>query len=164
MQFAIAGRLPDIFALYVPRTHDDIFAAVLDNPLVPETSREAIIGELGARMGLSDAARNTLRLLAKKRRLAALPDIARQLARLNVDVIEAGFPVISKGDFEAVQQIATEIQGPIIAGLARCVPGDIDAAGAAVAPAGERGRIHVFVSSSEIHLEHQMRKQRARAV
>ena len=87
-------------------------------------------------------------------------EVARQLARLNVDVIEAGFPVISKGDFEAVQQIATDIKGPIIAGLARCVPGDIDAAGAAVAPAGERGRIHVFVSSSEIHLEHQMRKQR----
>jgi 2-isopropylmalate synthase len=87
-------------------------------------------------------------------------EVARQLARLNVDVIEAGFPVISKGDFEAVQQIATEIKGPVIAGLARCVPGDIEAAGAAVAPAGERGRIHVFVSSSEIHLEHQMRKQR----
>jgi 2-isopropylmalate synthase len=87
-------------------------------------------------------------------------EVARQLARLNVDVIEAGFPVISKGDFEAVQQIATEIKGPIITGLARCVPGDIDAAGAAVAPAGARGRIHVFVSSSAIHLEHQMRKQR----
>ena len=48
-------------------------------------------------------------------------EIARQLQRLNVDVIEAGFPVISDGDFEAVQKIATEIRGPIIAGLARCV-------------------------------------------
>ena len=49
-------------------------------------------------------------------------EIARQLQRLNVDVIEAGFPVISDGDFQAVQKIATEIRGPIIAGLARCVP------------------------------------------
>ncbi len=49
-------------------------------------------------------------------------EVARQLQRLNVDVIEAGFPVISDGDFEAVQKIATEIRGPIIAGLARCVP------------------------------------------
>src|SRR5437899_1729869 len=59
-------------------------------------------------------------------------EVARQLARLNVDVIEAGFPVISDGDFEAVSRIAAEVQGPIIAGLARCVAKDIDAAGAAV--------------------------------
>ncbi len=57
-------------------------AGVVDNPLVPEASREAIIVEIAGRMGLSDAAKNTLRLLARKRRLAALPDIARQLARL----------------------------------------------------------------------------------
>ena len=49
-------------------------------------------------------------------------EVARQLQRLNVDVIEAGFPVISDGDFEAVKKIATEVRGPIIAGLARCVP------------------------------------------
>ncbi|MFM7374961.1 MAG: 2-isopropylmalate synthase, partial [Chthoniobacterales bacterium] len=55
-------------------------------------------------------------------------EVARQLARLNVDVIEAGFPVISEGDFEAVQRIATEVKGPIIAGLARCVTKDIEAA------------------------------------
>src|SRR5215210_7526417 len=54
-------------------------------------------------------------------------EVARQLARLNVDVIEAGFPVISDGDFEAVKTIAEEIQGPIICGLARCVSKDIDA-------------------------------------
>ncbi|MGZ5569292.1 MAG: 2-isopropylmalate synthase, partial [Limisphaerales bacterium] len=69
-------------------------------------------------------------------------EVARQLARLNVDVIEAGFPVISDGDFEAVQTIAKEVKGPVICGLARCVPKDIDAAGKAVAPAGKRGRIH----------------------
>ncbi|MBV9656700.1 MAG: 2-isopropylmalate synthase [Verrucomicrobia bacterium] len=85
-------------------------------------------------------------------------EVARQLARLNVDVIEAGFPCISDGDFEAVRQIATEVRGPIIAGLARCVAGDIDAAGAAVKPAGERGRIHVFLATSKIHREHKLRK------
>jgi F-type H+-transporting ATPase subunit delta len=57
-------------------------ATVLDNPLVPESAREAVIVEIAGRMNVSDIAKNTLRLLAKKRRLAALPDIARQLARL----------------------------------------------------------------------------------
>src|ERR1700684_513407 len=71
-------------------------------------------------------------------------EVARQLARLKVDVIEAGFPVISDGDFASVQSIAREIIGPIICGLARCVPKDIAAAGAAVKPAGKRGRVHVF--------------------
>ena len=85
-------------------------------------------------------------------------EVARQLARLNVDVIEAGFPVISDGDFHAVTQIATEVKGPIIAGLARCVPGDIDAAAAAVRPAGDRARVHVFLATSKIHLEHKLRK------
>src|ERR1700731_4404058 len=70
-------------------------------------------------------------------------EVARQLERLKVDVIEAGFPVVSEGDFEAVQTIAREIKGPIICGLARCVARDIDAAGAAVKPAGKRGRVHV---------------------
>lgn len=85
-------------------------------------------------------------------------EVARQLARLNVDVIEAGFPVISDGDFEAVQTIATEIQGPVICGLARCVAKDIDAAGAAIKPAGERGRIHVFLATSAIHREFKLKK------
>ena len=85
-------------------------------------------------------------------------EVARQLARLNVDVIEAGFPVISDGDFHAVQQIATEVRGPIIAGLARCTPGDIDAAAAAVKPAGDRARVHVFLATSKIHREHKLRK------
>lgn len=80
-------------------------------------------------------------------------EVARQLARWNVDIIEAGFPVISQGDFDSVYQIATEIKGPRIAGLARCVPKDIDAAAAAVKPAGDRGRIHVFLATSKIHRE-----------
>ncbi|MCH8818240.1 MAG: 2-isopropylmalate synthase [Chloroflexi bacterium] len=83
--------------------------------------------------------------------------IARQLQKLGVDVIEAGFAASSPGDFEAVQQIAREIKGPIICSLARAVPGDIDAAWKAIKDA-ERPRIHVFLSSSEIHMAHQMRK------
>lgn len=78
-------------------------------------------------------------------------EVARQLERLGADIIEAGFPVISEGDFEAVRQIATEIHGPVIAGLARCIPKDIDAAAEAVKPAGKRGRIHVFLGTSKIH-------------
>src|SRR5438874_9696847 len=74
-------------------------------------------------------------------------EVARQLARLKVDVIEAGFPITSEGDFHSVQSIAREIKGPIIAGLARCVPKDIDAAGAAIKPAGKRARIHVFLAT-----------------
>jgi 2-isopropylmalate synthase len=85
-------------------------------------------------------------------------EVARQLHRLNIDVIEAGFPVISDGDFEAVHKIATEVRGPIIAGLARCVPTDIDAAGSAVKPAGERARIHVFLATSKIHREFKLKK------
>src|SRR6266404_1457818 len=85
-------------------------------------------------------------------------EIARQLARLKVDVIEAGFPVSSEGDFSSVQTIAREVKGPIIAGLARCVPKDIDAAGAAVKPAGKRGRIHVFLATSKLHREFKLGK------
>jgi 2-isopropylmalate synthase len=80
-------------------------------------------------------------------------EVARQLARLKVDVIEAGFPVISEGDFEAVNKIAKEIKGPVICGLARCVPKDIDAAGHALKPAGKNARIHVFLGTSKIHRE-----------
>ncbi len=85
-------------------------------------------------------------------------EVAHQLAVLNVDVIEAGFPVISKGDFEAVRQIASDVKGPTICGLARCVPGDIDAAAEAVKPAGARGRIHVFLATSKVHREHKLKK------
>src|ERR1700759_5127931 len=85
-------------------------------------------------------------------------EVARQLQRLGVDVIEAGFPVISDGDFEAVQKVAAEIRGPIIAGLARCVPKDIDAAGAAVKAAGDRARIHIFLATSKIHRDFKLKK------
>lgn len=85
-------------------------------------------------------------------------EVARQLERLQVDVIEAGFPVISEGDFNSVRQIATEIQGPKICGLARCVAKDIEAAAHAVKPAGKRGRIHVFLATSKIHREFKLSK------
>src|SRR4051795_10466833 len=86
-------------------------------------------------------------------------EIAQQLSRLGVDVIEAGFPIASPGDFEAVQAIARQVEGPIIAGLARVHVGDIDAAYGAVRDA-ERPRIHTFVSTSDIHIEHQLQSTR----
>ena len=79
-------------------------------------------------------------------------EIAHQLARLGVDIIEAGFPIASPGDFEAVQAIAREVEGPIIAGLARANATDIETAWNAVKDAA-RPRIHTFVSTSDIHIE-----------
>jgi len=86
-------------------------------------------------------------------------EIARQLAKLNVDIIEAGFPATSPGDREAISQIAREVKGPVIAGLARAVMADIDHAYEAVRGA-ESARIHVFLSSSDIHMAQQLRKNR----
>lgn len=83
-------------------------------------------------------------------------EIAHQLARLGVDIIEAGFPVSSKVQFDAVRVIAEEVQGPVIAGLARTVKKDIDAAAEALAPA-KRWRIHTFTSTSPEHMEHMLR-------
>jgi 2-isopropylmalate synthase len=76
--------------------------------------------------------------------------VASALRDLRVDVIEAGFPAASPGDFDAVQAIASEVSGPVICGLARCNPGDIEKAWRAVQPAS-RPRIHVFIATSEIH-------------
>jgi len=83
-------------------------------------------------------------------------DIAHQLVRLGVDVIEAGFPASSPGDFAAVQTIAREVRGAVICGLARCTESDIRTCWEAIKDA-ERPRIHTFVSTSDIHLQHQMR-------
>ncbi len=85
--------------------------------------------------------------------------IAHQLDKLGVDVIEAGFAGSSPGDFEAVRRIANEVKGPIITSLARAVDADIDAAGKALEGI-ENARIHTFISASDIHLMHQMRKDR----
>jgi len=86
-------------------------------------------------------------------------DIARQLERLRVDVIEAGFPISSPGDLEAVRLIAKEIRTPVICALARAHPGDIDQAWEAVKEA-QHPRIHVFLSASDIHLSYQLKKSR----
>src|SRR5919202_4015548 len=72
-------------------------------------------------------------------------EIAHQLARLGVDIIEAGFPITSPGDFDAVQAIAREVEGPVIFGLARTAPPDIEAAWNAVRDA-EQPRIHTFIA------------------
>jgi len=86
-------------------------------------------------------------------------EIAQQLARLGVDVIEAGFPITSPGDFEAVEQISRRVEGPVICGLARTHKADIDAAWNAIKDA-ERPRIHTFISTSDIHIEHQLQTTR----
>jgi len=86
-------------------------------------------------------------------------EVARQLARLGVDVIEAGFPASSDRDFEAVHAIASEVQGPIIAGLCRATENDIRRAADALAPAA-RKRIHTFLATSDIHMEYKLRKTR----
>jgi 2-isopropylmalate synthase len=86
-------------------------------------------------------------------------EIAQQLARLQVDVIEAGFPITSPGDFEAVQAISRTVEGPVIAALARTHVADIDAAWNAVRDAG-RPRIHTFISTSDIHIQHQLQTTR----
>src|SRR5438067_5263543 len=90
-------------------------------------------------------------------------EIARQLARLGVDIIEAGFPVASPDDFAAVRRIAEQVEGPVICGLARAVDVDVDRAWEAVRVAA-RPRIHVFMSTSDIHLQHQFRKSRQQAL
>jgi len=84
-------------------------------------------------------------------------EIARQLALLKVDVIEAGFPVASPGDFESVKQIAEEIRGTTIAGLSRALEKDIEATAKALEKA-ESPRIHVFLSTSKVHREHMIEK------
>jgi 2-isopropylmalate synthase len=87
-------------------------------------------------------------------------EIAQQLARLGVDVIEAGFPITSPGDFEAVTEISRKVEGPVICALARTAAGDIDRAWEAVRDA-ERPRIHTFIATSDIHIKHKLQTTRA---
>jgi 2-isopropylmalate synthase len=86
-------------------------------------------------------------------------EIAHQLARLGVDVIEAGFPITSPGDFEAVRAIARAVEGPVICGLARTHHADNDAAWGAIKESASP-RIHTFISTSDIHIEHQLQSTR----
>jgi 2-isopropylmalate synthase len=86
-------------------------------------------------------------------------EIAHQLARLGVDVIEAGFPITSPGDFEAVQEISRAVDGPVICALARTAASDIERAWEAVRDAG-RPRIHVFIATSDLHIRHKLQTTR----
>ena len=85
--------------------------------------------------------------------------LARQLDALGVDIIEAGFPIASEADTEAVSQVARSVERPVIAALARCAPADIDRAGMALAPA-RRSRIHTFIATSDLHLACKLRMTR----
>jgi 2-isopropylmalate synthase len=89
--------------------------------------------------------------------------MARQLEKLNVDILEAGFPIASEGDFEAVRRVSAEIRTPVIAGLARCVKKDIDRCAKALEGAN-RARIHVFLATSDIHLKYKLNKTREEAL
>src|SRR3954471_10515001 len=84
-------------------------------------------------------------------------EIARHLEQMGVDVIEAGFPISSEGDFESVRAIAGELTRSVVCGLARCTPKDVERAGEAVKDAA-KARIHVFCATSKIHREHKLRK------
>jgi 2-isopropylmalate synthase len=86
-------------------------------------------------------------------------EIAHQLARLGVDIVEAGFPITSPGDFESVQAIAREVEGPIICGLARTSAQDIEAAWSAVRDSAHP-RIHTFLATSDVHIEHKLQTTR----
>ena len=86
-------------------------------------------------------------------------EIARQLERLGVDVIEAGFPSSSPGDFEAVREIAREVKGPVITALARAVASDIDAVWQSVREA-QRPRIHIVLGASDIHARYKFGRSR----
>src|SRR6185312_14383194 len=85
--------------------------------------------------------------------------MARQLAALGVDIIEAGFPIASESDAEAVRMVSTHVRGPVIAALARCNAQDIERAAWALSPAPRR-RIHVFIATSDLHLERKLRMSR----
>ncbi len=89
--------------------------------------------------------------------------VAKHLAKMGVDVVEAGFAYSSPGDFDSVRRIALEVEGPVICSLARCKPEDIDAAAEALKGA-PRTRIHTFISTSEIHLKHQFKLTRKEAL
>ncbi len=86
-------------------------------------------------------------------------EIAHALAKLGVDILEAGFPITSDGDFDCVSKIAKEVRGPVIAALARTHKLDIERAARAIEPT-EKGRIHIFTSASDVHLKYMLRKTR----
>jgi 2-isopropylmalate synthase len=90
--------------------------------------------------------------------------IAKQLQKLNVDVIEAGFPIASEGDFEAVKRVAHSIKGPDIAGLCRANFKDIDRGWEALKYAEDKGRIHTFIATSDIHMKYKLQMEPAKVL
>ena len=86
--------------------------------------------------------------------------LARQLARLGVDIIEAGFPIASEGDLQSVKAISREVREPVICALARTSAADVEHAQEALADAA-KPRIHTFIATSDIHMEHKLRMSRA---
>lgn len=90
--------------------------------------------------------------------------VAKQLEKLNVDVIEAGFPIASEGDFEAVKRVAQALKTPQIAGLCRASEKDIDRAWEALQYAGERARIHTFIATSDIHMKYKLQMEPAKVL
>src|SRR5919112_2809237 len=84
-------------------------------------------------------------------------EIARHLEQMGVDIIEAGFPIASEGDFDSVKAIAGEIEKSVVCGLARSTPKDVERAGEAVKGAA-KSRIHVFCATSKIHRDHKLKK------
>src|SRR6516225_11324684 len=95
--------------------------------------------------------------------MAEKVEVARALAALGVDIIEAGFPIASPGDFEAVRAIAAEVSGATVCGLARCNDRDIDRAWEALRYA-QSPRIHVFLATSAIHREHKLKMTRDQVI
>src|SRR3954451_2023301 len=91
--------------------------------------------------------------------LAEKVEIARHLESMGVDIIEAGFPISSDGDFESVRAVAAEVTKSVVCGLSRCTPKDVARAGEAIKHA-KSGRIHVFCATSKIHREHKLKKGR----
>ncbi len=89
--------------------------------------------------------------------------MARQLEALGVDIIEAGFPIASEADAEAVRQISQTVESTVVAALARCAPGDVDRAAWAIKPA-RRGRIHTFIATSDLHLSRKLNFTREQAL
>ncbi len=85
--------------------------------------------------------------------------LAIELEALGVDIIEAGFPIASEDDAEAVRKVSEVVRTPVVAALARCAPGDVDRAADSIAPA-RRGRIHTFIATSDLHLTHKLRMSR----
>jgi 2-isopropylmalate synthase len=90
-------------------------------------------------------------------------EVANQLARLGVDIIEAGFPISSVGDFEAVKAVAEQVKGPVICGLARAREEDVVRCGEAIKHA-QRGRIHTFIATSDVHLEKKLRMTKEQVI